>query len=150
MADTGVLEPSMSLVPAVLRERPGCPVLVVGGQQIAAAALLRQRPALRRHLGRRIVLGLGPGHLQDAVVGLPAAAGPAAPVLHASVRLVRAAGAVRLVGLELADAECSGGPPVPLWAWLGHRSRVVVGAAMMLAVDVRNMLVLDGDGRCGS
>jgi len=132
-------EPPLNLVPAELTEYLGTAMLTVCGQQVPA-------PSLRRHLGRRIVVGVRPEHLQDAVVGRPAAAGPAVLVFHGVVRQIRAAGAERIVRLELADAE-TGPPPTVVVARVSADSRATVGGPIMLAVDARHLLVYEsGDG----
>ncbi|MEV4516078.1 TOBE domain-containing protein [Dactylosporangium sp. NPDC049525] len=136
-------EPLINLVPATLLEHLGTPVLAVYGQQVPVPGLLRRRPSLRRHLGRRIVLGVRPEHLQDAVVGRPAAAGPVVLVLHGVVRQLRPAGAERIVHVELADVD-PGRPAAPaVVARVSDRSNVAVGGAIMLAVDARHLMVFD-------
>lgn len=135
-------EPSINIVPATLGERIGRPVLTVCGQQVAVPALLRLRPVLRRYVGRPIVVGIRPAHLHDAVAGPSGAMGPTALVLHTVLRSVQPAGADWIVRAQLADG--GGERPAPtLVARLGRRPAAVVGAAIMLAVDLRNLLVLD-------
>src|ERR1700754_1216462 len=105
-------DPLINLVPAMLCEQLGTAVLTVSGQQLAVPGLLLGRPSLRRWLDRRIVVGFRPEHVQDALVGRPAAAGPVVLVLHGMVRQVRPAGAERIVHLELSDADAEG-PAAP-------------------------------------
>ncbi|WP_327007533.1 hypothetical protein OHA72_09845 [Dactylosporangium sp. NBC_01737] len=66
-----VAEPAMNLMPALLAERLGCPVLAVCGQQVPVRALVQQRPTLRRHLGRPVVLGIHSDDPHDAVTRRP-------------------------------------------------------------------------------
>jgi multiple sugar transport system ATP-binding protein len=139
-------EPRINLLPAMLCERLGTAVLALHGQQLPVPGLLRQRPSLRRHVGRPIVVGVRPEHLQDAMVGRPAGAGPAVLVLHGVVRQVRPAGAERIVYVELADVD-SGGMPVPtVVARVSGRSGAAADAPIMLAVDARHLMVF-GAGR---
>jgi multiple sugar transport system ATP-binding protein len=141
-------EPQINLVPAMLCEHLGTLVLAVGGQQVPVPGLLRRRPSLRRHLGRPIVAGVRPEHLQDAVVGRPAAAGSVALVLHGVVRRVRLAGAERIVHLELADVDTSRSPAPTVVARVSGDSRAAVGESIMLAVDARHLMVFAaGDSR---
>lgn len=137
-------EPPINLVPATLVERLGTAVLTVCGQQVPVPALLRLRPALRRYLGRQIVVGIRPEHLEDAVVGLPADAGSAS-VLHGRVRRVHETGADRVVHLELAEADSGPQPAATLVARVSRRSSAEAGQAIMLAVDTRHLLVFDAD-----
>ncbi|GAA0740739.1 TOBE domain-containing protein [Dactylosporangium roseum] len=138
-----VAEPTINLIPAMLIERLGCPVLAVCGQQVPVSALLRQHPLLQRYLGRHIVVGVRPEHLQDAVVRQPAVAGPAALVLHGVVRLVRPAGPDRIVELELADGEGCALPAPTVVARVSGCSNAAAGEPIMLAVGTRHMLVFD-------
>jgi multiple sugar transport system ATP-binding protein len=141
-------EPLINLVPATLLEHLGTPVLVVCGQQVPVPGLLRQRPSLRRYLGREIVVGVRPEHLQDAVVGRPAGAGPAVLVLHGVVRQIHPTGAERIVHLDLADVEAGRSAASTVVARVSGRSSAVVGGAIMLAVDARHLMVFAaGTGR---
>ncbi|MFG2044657.1 TOBE domain-containing protein [Dactylosporangium sp. NPDC048998] len=138
-------EPPVNLVRAALVERLGTPVLAVCGQQVPVPGLLRLRPSLRRHLGRPVVFGVRPEHLQDALVGRPAAAGPAVLVLHGVVRRVRPDGAHRVVHVELADVD-SGQLPVPtMVARVSRHSSAGVGDAIMVAVDTQHLMMFDAD-----
>ncbi|WP_432842764.1 TOBE domain-containing protein [Dactylosporangium sp. CA-092794] len=135
-------EPPLNLVPAMLVERLGTPILAVCGQQVPVPGLLRLRPSLRRYLGHDVVLGVRPEHLQDALVGRPAAAGPAVLVLHGIVRAVRPAGAHRVVRLELADVD-RGCLPATLVARVSRHSSAGVGEAIMLAMDTQHLMLYD-------
>lgn len=135
--------PLINMVPARLLEHVGIAVLAVNGQQVPVPGLLRQRPSLRRWLGRQIVVGVRPEHLQDAVVGRPGGAGPVVLVLHGVVRRIRPAGAERIVDVELADVD-AGQPAAPtVVARVSGRSTAAVDRAIMLAVDARHLMVFD-------
>jgi multiple sugar transport system ATP-binding protein len=137
--------PRINLMAATLVEHLGTAVLAVGGQQVPVPGLLLLRPSLRRYLRRPIVVGIKPEHLQDAVIGRAAAAGPAVLVLHGVVRRVQPAGPERIVHLELADAEHA----ATLVARVSGRSRVGVDEAIMLAVDIRHLMVFDAESGHG-
>ncbi|MET7424504.1 hypothetical protein [Dactylosporangium sp. NPDC005555] len=136
-------EAPMNLVPALLLERLGTPVLVVCGQQLPVPDLVGRHPELRGYLGRQIVVGFPPEHLQDAVVGLPRAAGPSVLVLHGIVRLVRHDGRDRIVHLELADTDQLS--PPTMVARVSPLSAAGAGEPIMLAVDSRHLVVFDTD-----
>jgi ABC-type sugar transport system ATPase subunit len=133
--------PAVNLLPAMLVERLGRVVLALCGQELPVPALVRARPGLRKLLGRRIVVGIRPEHLEDALVGLPAATVTAA-VLHGRVRQIREVDGGRVVHLQLADAD---GPT--LVARVSERSSGGVGESIMLAVDTRHLLAIDESGR---
>ncbi|GAA2373773.1 TOBE domain-containing protein [Dactylosporangium salmoneum] len=142
-------EPPTNLVPAMLVEHLGTAVLALGGQQVPMPGLLRLRPFLRRYLGRPVVVGIRPEHLQDAVVGRPAAAGPAVLVLHGVVRRIEPVGPDQFVHLELADADGDRSPAPTVVARVSGRSRAGVDAPIMLAVDMRHLMVFDVDSGRG-
>ncbi|MER7277832.1 TOBE domain-containing protein [Dactylosporangium sp. NPDC000244] len=134
---------AVNRVPALLVERLGCPVLAVRGQQVPVRALVRQRPGLRRHLGRPVVLGVRPGDVRDAMERRPAAAGSAALVLHGTVRDILPVGRHRLVHLELADGEGLDQPAPTLVARMGGGWAARVGSPIMLGIDLARLMLFD-------
>ncbi|MEV0128448.1 TOBE domain-containing protein [Dactylosporangium sp. NPDC050688] len=136
-------ERPVNLLRAELIERLEIPVLAVHGQEVPVPGLLRLRSSLRRHLGRPVIIGVRPEHLQDALVGRPDAAGPAVIVLHGVVRSARPDGADLLVRIELADAADGRDPAPTLVARVSGRSRAAAGEPIMLAVDARHLHMYD-------
>ena len=61
--------PAMNMVEATIERRNGSLVALVGSQSLTLGdELLRARPALERYVGRRVVLGIRPESLEDAVL----------------------------------------------------------------------------------
>ncbi|MGI5239369.1 TOBE domain-containing protein [Dactylosporangium sp. CA-139066] len=138
-------EPPTNLVSATLVEHLGTAVLAVSGQQVPMPGLLQLRPFLRRYLGRPVVVGVRPEHLQDAMVGRPAAAGPAVVVLHGVVRRIQPVGPEQFIHLELADTDGDRSPAPTLVALVSGRSRAGVDEPIMLAFDIQHLMVFDVD-----
>src|SRR6201993_1034191 len=61
--------PAMNLIEASLKPGDGGPEVVFGPHRLQVpAAVLREHPALDRYLGRKVVLGIRPEHLEDAAL----------------------------------------------------------------------------------
>src|SRR5205823_1507678 len=88
--------PPMNLVQARLDARGDGLAAVVGDQDVdVPAEVAAARPALRRHAGRTIGLGIRPEHLRDAGDG-------SRPRIRGTVRATEALGSELLVHLEVA------------------------------------------------
>ena len=87
--------PAMNLVEALLEEADGSLALVLGSQRLPVPAeLVGRRPALRRYLGEKVIVGIRPEDMEDAALA-------GGPTLEAAVDLVEAMGSDVVVHLRL-------------------------------------------------
>jgi multiple sugar transport system ATP-binding protein len=87
--------PAMNLVEARLEESDGGFALVLGSQRLPVPAeLLGRRPALRRYLGEKVIVGIRPEDMEDAALA-------EGPTVEAAVDLVEAMGSDVVVHLRL-------------------------------------------------
>jgi multiple sugar transport system ATP-binding protein len=156
--------PAMNMVEATLEARDGSYRAKIGGQSLAIdAETLAAHPALTGYVGRRVVLGIRPEHLEDAALAIGA---PAEQRLHGSVDLTEALGSDLMVhfsidakraiteevrelaqdvGDERAVAQLAEGAPshTRLVGRFSARSRVHSGEAVEVAVDSRGLHFFD-------
>ena len=93
---------AMNLLRARLERGDGALHLQLGAQRVRIPDLVAaSRPALARHVGRDVALGIRPESLEDVAIAAPGRDGAR---LRGDVRLTEALGAERLVHVEL-DAE---------------------------------------------
>ena len=117
--------PAMNLIEASLERGDGGPQVCFGPHRLAIGEkAVREHPALERHLGKKVVLGIRPEHLEDASLARDPAPGSVIEVtvelreeLGSEVDLHCAVGVAPLhpAGLEDDDAEAdmdaaAGGP----------------------------------------
>jgi multiple sugar transport system ATP-binding protein len=160
--------PAMNLVEATLRNGNGGLGVELGSQRLALdEQVLTARPALAGHVGRQIVLGIRPEHLEDAALAPDT---PADRRLSGKIELREALGSEIVVYArvdaqpavtddvrELAedtDAVTVGGledegAGVSLIGRLNARSRVREGESTELAVDTRELHFFDPESGLG-
>ncbi len=91
--------PAMNLFEAGLEEANGSLWLTFGSQRVRVAdSLIAERPALRAHAGRRVVLGIRPEEMEDAAIS---ASGDADTRIDVDVTLVEQMGAEAYVHFNL-------------------------------------------------
>jgi multiple sugar transport system ATP-binding protein len=156
--------PAMNMVEATLEAHDGGYTAKIGGQSVAIdAETLAAHPALAGYVGRTVVLGIRPEHLEDAALAIGA---PAGQRLHGSVDLTEALGSDLMVhfsidakqaiteevrelaqdlGDERAVAQLAEGAPshTRLVGRFSARSRVCLGEAIEVAVDSRGLHFFD-------
>jgi multiple sugar transport system ATP-binding protein len=90
--------PAMNLVHGTLSETDGALTLAVGSQKLRLdAGVFGTRPALRRYVGRGVVVGVRPEDMEDAALGSP----PEGSTLRSTADLVEAMGSDVLVHFGL-------------------------------------------------
>jgi multiple sugar transport system ATP-binding protein len=160
--------PAMNLLEATLESQNGGVAVTAGSQRITLDDhTLSQRPALRRYVGRPIVLGIRPEDLEDAAL-----AGGAAQGAHVKgkVELREALGAeimvhftadarpamtedVKELAEDVGDDRIAEQEIKPLEASLvgrfGARSRVKPGDQIEVAVDTRQLHFFDAESGLG-
>jgi multiple sugar transport system ATP-binding protein len=160
--------PAMNMLEATLERQNGDVAVVAGAQRIALDEhTLSQRPALRRYIGRPIVLGIRPEDLEDAALAGGAAQGAQ---LKGKVELREALGAeimvhftadakpamtedVKELAEDVGDDRIAEQEIKPLEASLvgrfGARSRVKPGDQVDVAVDTRQLHFFDAESGLG-
>jgi multiple sugar transport system ATP-binding protein len=160
--------PAMNMLEATLERQNGDVAVVAGAQRIALDDhTLSQRPALRRYIGRPIVLGIRPEDLEDAALAGGAAQGAQ---LKGKVELREALGAeimvhftadakpamtedVKELAEDVGDDRIAEQEIKPLEASLvgrfGARSRVKPGDQVDVAVDTRQLHFFDAESGLG-
>jgi multiple sugar transport system ATP-binding protein len=153
--------PAMNLIEASLEPGDGGPEVVFGPHRLLVpAAVLREHAALDRYLGRKVVLGIRPEHLEDAAL-VPDAA--AESVLDVTVELREELGAevnahctvgvppVQVAGVAIGDtepdaAEIEEVPQIPaLIARLDPRTTIREGEPARVYVDLSSLHFFDPD-----
>jgi multiple sugar transport system ATP-binding protein len=151
--------PAMNLIEASLAPGDGGPEVVFGPHRLQVpAAVLREHPALDRYLGRTVVLGIRPEHLEDAAL-VPDAAPES--VLDVTVELREELGAevnahctvgappVQVAGVTIGDtepdaAEIEEVPQIPaLVARLDPRTTIREGQPARVHVDLSSLHFFD-------
>jgi multiple sugar transport system ATP-binding protein len=152
--------PAMNLLSARLEERGGTLRAWIGGQELELpASLVDARPALRRHIGRQLVIGVRPEDLCDTSQRREH---PAAARLKATVDLTEALGSDIMVHLrtagqnvltedleQLADeaGTAARGDGALVLARFPRTSRVRDGDTIELGVDTSRLHLFDGAGQ---
>ena len=153
--------PAMNLIQASLERGDGGPEVVFGPHRLAVpAAVLREHAALTGYLGRKVVLGIRPEHLEDAAL-VPDAAPES--VLDVTVELREELGAevnahctvgvppVQVAGLAIGDtepdaAEIEEVPQIPaIVARLDPRTTIREGQPARVHVDLGSLHFFDPD-----
>ncbi len=151
--------PAMNLIEARLAPGDGGPEAVFGPHRLPVpAAVLREHAALDRYLGRTVVLGIRPEHLEDAAL-VPDAAPES--VLDVTVELREELGAevnahctvgvppVQVAGVAIGDtepdaAEIEEVPQIPaLIARLDPRTAIREGQPARVHVDLSSLHFFD-------
>jgi len=151
--------PAMNLIEASLAPGDGGPEVVFGPHRLQVpAAVLREHPALDRYLGRTVVLGIRPEHLEDAAL-VPGAAPES--VLDVTVELREELGAevnahctvgappVQVAGVTIGDtepdaAEIEEVPQIPaLVARLDPQTTIREGQPARIHVDLSSLHFFD-------
>jgi multiple sugar transport system ATP-binding protein len=151
--------PAMNLLVARLEDRAGAVHLRIGRQDLELpAAIVRGRPALRRHVGSDVVVGVRPEDLRDVSADREH---PLGERLTANVDLTEALGSDVMVHLRvegenaltkdveaLADDAGGGGHGngALVLARFPRTSRVRVGETIELGVDMERLHLFERDG----
>ncbi len=156
--------PAMNVLEATLEQPNGHLVAAVADTRLDLSdELVRARPALRRFLGRRVLLGVRPEDLEDAAI-----APPEWPRLRGKVRLRESLGSEVMAHIEIAAqvaetaeleelAQDAGGSVQPR---VGDGTAVIVGRfdahsdarqgeRVEVAIDTRSLHFFDPDSGLG-
>ena len=136
--------PAMNLVRSGLENGGGALRVRLGPHALRVPeSLLAERPALRRHVGREVVLGIRPEDLEDASL---APRVPDERALDVTVTLAEPLGAEVIAHVELEGSRPDDGPgTAELVARLSPRTRAEAGSALRLAVDVERLHFFDAE-----
>ncbi len=158
--------PAMNLIEATLERGggdsgPGGPQVVFGSHRLPVpAGVIRQHPALERYLGRKVVTGIRPEHLEDAAL-VPGAAPES--VIEVSVELREELGAevnahctvgvppLQVAAMAIGDSEPDAAeieevPQIPaIIARLDPRTAIREGERARVHVDLDSLHFFDPD-----
>ncbi len=151
--------PAMNLVEATLEPGADGPEVIFGPHRLRVpAGVIRQHPALEKYLGRKVVTGIRPEHLEDAALGPDA---PPESVLEVSVELREELGAevnahctvgvppLQVAAVTIGDSEPDAAeieevPQIPaIIARLDPRTTIREGERARLRVDLDSLHFFD-------
>ena len=155
--------PSINIVEAELARSNGGLAVSFGGHRLAVDdAVVRARPALEGYVGRTVLLGIRPEHLEDAALQSDA---PPDRRLRTTCELTEPLGAEMLVHFTVsapvvvtgvgsdADPTLGAAPPgsedgaARLVARVDPRSKITESSEIELAVDTSRLYFFDPDSR---
>jgi multiple sugar transport system ATP-binding protein len=153
--------PAMNLVEASLERADRDPQVIFGSHRLRVpAAVVREHPALEKYLGRKVIVGIRPEHLEDAALVPDADAGS---VLGVSVDLREELGSevnvhctvgvppVQVAALAIGDsepdeAEIEEVPQIPaIIARLDPRTAIQAGQQARIHVDLESLHFFEPD-----
>jgi multiple sugar transport system ATP-binding protein len=153
--------PAMNLVEASLERADRGPQVIFGSHRLRVpAAVVREHPALEKYLGRKVIVGIRPEHLEDAALVPDADAGS---VLGVSVDLREELGSevnvhctvgvppVQVAALAIGDsepdeAEIEEVPQIPaIIARLDPRTAIQAGQQARIHVDLESLHFFEPD-----